>query len=57
MPNPAIDDPGKEFNDHLCIECGDPCDCDFTLGCCNSCLGCQAACLDGDLAFDDGEED
>jgi hypothetical protein len=37
-----IDDLQEEFKDHLCVGCGDPCDCDFRMQKCGRCLKCLA---------------
>jgi len=39
---PEIDESQGEFKDHLCLGCGDPCDCDFRRERCEKCLKCQA---------------
>jgi len=44
----GIDESQEEFKDHLCLGCGDPCDCDFHLQKCNRCLKCQADSLEDD---------
>ena len=43
-----ITEPQDGFEDHLCLGCGDPCDCDFRKEKCEKCLKCQADVLEGD---------
>jgi hypothetical protein len=38
----GIGEPPEEFRDHLCVGCGDPCDCEIRMERCRTCLMCQA---------------
>ena len=29
------------FKDHLCVRCGDPCNCEYHMDKCSQCMGCQ----------------
>jgi hypothetical protein len=49
MSCPEDDGQQEEFKDHLCIRCGDPCNCDFKRGKCCLCSECQVDFVDEEV--------